>query len=57
MYLNQQLVDLNKPVTVIVNGRQVYRKIVQPSLQDMVNSCITYFDPFRVYPASVEVSY
>lgn len=57
VYLNQQLVDLNKPVTVIVNGRQVYRKIVQPSLQDMVNSCVTYFDPYRVYPASVEVSY
>ncbi|GAB6975261.1 carboxylesterase family protein [Prevotella falsenii] len=57
IYLNNRLVDMNKPVTVIVNGRQLYRGKVKATLQDMINSCAEYFDPCRIFPASVEVSY
>lgn len=57
IYLCRQLVDLSKPVVVVVNGREVFRGTVKADLKDMVNSCMEYFDPERVYPASVEVAY
>ena len=57
IYLNSELVDMNKPVTVIVNGKELYRKNVKANLQDMINSCTEYFDPYRVYPASIEINY
>ena len=57
IYLNNELVDMNKPVTIIVNGKELYRKKVKANLRDMINSCTEYFDPYRVYPASIEVNY
>lgn len=57
IYLNNELIDMKKPVTVIVNGKELYRKNVKANLQDMINSCTEYFDPYRVYPASIEVNY
>ena len=57
IYLNEQLVDLTKPITVIVNDKQVYQGIITPRLEDMLNSCVEYFDPYRVYPGSVEIDY
>lgn len=56
IYLNDQLVDMNKPVTLFVNGKKVFHGNITPRVEDMVNSCFTYFDPYRVFPASVEVS-
>jgi len=46
---------LSREVTVSVNGREVFRGMVRPSVKDMVNSCALFFDPARIYPASVEV--
>lgn len=57
IYLNSELIDMNKPVTVIVNGKELYRKNVKANLQDMINSCTEYFDPYRVFPASIEINY
>ena len=57
IYLNNELIDLNKPVTVIVNGKERLRKNVQANLRDMINSCTEYFDPYRVYPTSIDISY
>ena len=57
IYLNDQLVDMDKTVTVIVNDRQLYRSNVKATLQDMINSCTEYFDPCRIFPTSIELSY
>ena len=57
IYLNSELIDMKKPVTVIVNGKELYRKNVKANLKDMINSCTEYFDPCRVYPTSIEVNY
>ena len=57
VYLNNQLVDLGKPVTIKVNGKQVFQGIVKADLQAMVNSCAEYFDPCRVYPVAVDLAY
>ncbi len=55
IYLNNKLVDLNREVTVTVNGKRVYKGVVKPNLKHMANSCAIFFDPERVYPAAIEV--
>ncbi len=57
VYLCPQLVDLNKKVTIKVNGKQVFYGKVKADVKHMVNSCATYFDPCRIYPAAVEVAF
>ena len=57
IYLNDNLVCLNRKVTVIINGKQVFCGKIAPDLRDMIDSCAEYFDPCRIYPASVEVGY
>lgn len=56
IYLNDSLVDPEKPVTVNVNGVEVFKGIVRPSLDSMVNSCALFGDPRRIYPYSVTVT-
>ena len=57
MYLNEQLVNLHKPVTIKINGKQVFHGIAKADLQAMVNSCMEYFDPYRVYPVAIDLAY
>ena len=56
IYLNDQLVDLSRPVTVNVNGEKYFKGRLKYNLKDLVRSCAEYFDPARLYPASVEVT-
>ena len=56
IFLNDELVDLSKPVIVTVNGVEKFNGMVTPNLKDMVVSCAQYFDPARIFPASIEVS-
>lgn len=53
IYLNNDLVDLSKPVSVRANGKLLFHGMVQPNLQDMANSLATFYDPERIFPASV----
>lgn len=53
IYLNSELVDLSQPVSVKANGKLLFHGKVQPTLQDMANSLATFYDPERIFPASV----
>ena len=55
LFLNEKLFDLSKPVKVVVNGKEAFNGIVKPTLKAMVESCAEYFDPERVFPASLDV--
>ncbi len=55
VYLNDLLVDLKKEVELIVNGKQVFKGKLKADLKHMVNSCATFYDPMRLYPAGIEV--
>ncbi|MGL5683177.1 MAG: hypothetical protein ACRDDZ_09040 [Marinifilaceae bacterium] len=55
IYLSPELVNLNKKITLYVNGKKAYNGKVTPQLKHMVNSCAAYFDPARIYPAAIEV--
>ena len=54
IYLSDKLVELGKEVVLTVNGRELFRGVLQPNLADMVNSCAEYYDPERVYARSEE---
>ncbi|MCI9607067.1 MAG: hypothetical protein HFJ94_02680 [Muribaculaceae bacterium] len=55
IFLNSKLVDLDKPVTVTVNGKKAFYGKVKCSLDNMLESCAEYHDPRRVFPASVSI--
>lgn len=56
VYLNNDLVDLSKPVTLTVNGKKVFNGKLQPNLADMVNSTALFYDKERVYPTHIDVN-
>lgn len=56
IYLNSALVDLNRPVNIVVNGKRIFNGKLKCTLDNMLESCAEYHDPRRLYPASVTVN-
>lgn len=56
IYLDNRIVDLSKPVTVKVNGRRRFHGRVALDGRNMLESVAEFFDPERIFPASVTVS-
>lgn len=57
IYLSEELVDLDKKVKVIVNGKNVGRYNLRPMRDTMMRSCELFGDPLRVFPASIDVEW
>lgn len=57
IYLSPELLDLSQPVTIRINGRQVYSGLVKADYSHLVESCARFFDPERLFPAAVDVAY
>ena len=57
LFLNEHLVDLSKPVTVVVNGKEVFRGKVTCRVGSMMRSLCLFYDRERIFPAEVEVRY
>ncbi|MBR3877917.1 MAG: hypothetical protein IKJ23_07020 [Bacteroidaceae bacterium] len=55
IFLSEKLIDFTKPVRIVVNGKEAFNGKVKPTLKAMVESCAEFFDPERVFPASVDV--
>ena len=55
VYLCPELVNLDKEVTLTVNGKDAFIGIVKPQRKHIVNSCATFFDPARLYSAAIEI--
>lgn len=55
IYLCDELLNLDKEITLTINGKEVFKGKVKPELKHIVNSCATFFDPARLYPAAIEV--
>jgi predicted esterase len=56
IYLNDRLVDLSKRVKVVYNGKEVYNRKVPMLLSTLVESCALYADPYRLYPAKLQIA-
>ena len=57
IYLSPELLDLSKPVRVLVNGQQVYSGMVKADWSHLVESCSRFFDPERLFPAAIDIVY
>ena len=55
LYLNDQLVNLSRPVTVITNGTVSFNAVVEPSVRTMLHEARVRHDPRAVYPVSITV--
>ena len=42
-------------ITVTVNGKKSFEGKIDLELKHLVNSCATFFDPNRLYPAAIEI--
>lgn len=56
LYLSEELVDLSKPVRVIVNGREAYSGKLKCDERWLRESLHLFGDPRRLFPAAVEVA-
>ena len=57
LYLSPKLVDFNQPVKITANGKVLFNGMLQPTVQDMANSLATFYDPERIFPASVVIDF
>lgn len=55
VYLNENMVDLSKPVRIVVNGKEMCNEVLTPDVRHMVNSTACFFDPRRVFPVAVDI--
>ena len=56
LYLAPDMVDFSKKVTLVVNGRRVFKGRLKPDLCHLVNSCACFFDPERLFAAAIDVN-
>lgn len=56
VFLDENMVDFSKPVTLIVNGKQQFHGKLRLTEDDLRRSCAEFGDPLRLYPASVEAT-
>jgi hypothetical protein len=57
IHLDDQLLDLDKPVGVILNGKQVFSGIVGRKASHMAADIARHGDPGRVFPARLELRF
>lgn len=55
VFLSEELVDLSKPVEIRINGRTGFKGKVTPDMRNMIESTALFYDPLRVFPASVDM--
>lgn len=55
IYLNEEEFDLSQPVKVLLNGTEIFNGMVGTSVKAMVESCAFFYDPERLFPASLDV--
>lgn len=55
LFLNEELVNIKQPVTVILNGKTAFKGKVKPSSSAMLKSLATFGDPLRIFPVSVQL--
>ena len=55
LHLDDGLVDLDKPVTVILNGRRAFHGVVERKPEYMADDIVRHGDPGRIFPARLPV--
>ena len=56
LYLSPDMVDFGKKVTLVVNGRRVFKGRLKPDMRYLTSSCACFFDPERLFVAGIDVN-
>jgi hypothetical protein len=56
LHLDEKLVDLTRDVVVRVNGREVYRGLLRPTIEELVLNLAQTMDTKAVYSVSLEIN-
>jgi hypothetical protein len=56
LHLDDAMVDLDKPVTVVIHGKEAFQGKVSREAAHMADDIARHGDPGRVFPARVEIS-
>lgn len=56
VYLSPEMVDLSRPVTVVLNGRKIGSVRPRMTYQTLRESCRLFGDPRRLFPAEITVN-
>ncbi|WP_447976842.1 carboxylesterase family protein [Candidatus Nitrospira bockiana] len=55
LFLNDALVDLSQPVTVVTNGRVSYQALVRPSAERLLRDARQRRDPRALFPSAISI--
>lgn len=55
IYLNEEMVDLSRPVRIVVNDKEYYNDLLVPDVSHMAQSAACFYDPRRVFPVAFDV--
>ena len=56
VFLNEQLIDFSKPVTVVTNGRLSFEGTVTPSVETLLRQARLRQDPERLFPVHLTMT-
>lgn len=57
IYLSEKQMDLSKPVTLTVNGKEVFSGRLKLDEANLWRSCLLFGDPDRLFPAKILVDF
>lgn len=55
IFLNSAMANLNKKVTIFLNGKKVYDNKPRSTIGAMLKSLATFGDPLRIYPVAIDL--
>ena len=56
LFLNEQLIDFSKPLTVVTNGRLSFEGMVSPSVETLLRQARFRQDPERLFPVHLTIA-
>lgn len=56
LFLNSQLIDFSKPLTVVTNGRLSFSGIVSPSVETLLRQARLRQDPQQLFPVHLTIA-
>ncbi|MGB4069794.1 MAG: hypothetical protein WBK08_17330 [Nitrospira sp.] len=56
LFLNEQLIDFSKPLTVVTNGRLSFSGIVSPLVETLLRQARLRQDPQQLFPVSLTIA-
>jgi hypothetical protein len=57
VHLDDRLLDLDKPVIVMLNDKEVFKGKVERSTANMADDIVLHGDPGRIFPARVRIKF